>query len=482
MKFVTKKDWGIVFRTLGEILLVMGPVLLIPGVVALFYDIDYMIIFMAPGLLCSLVGYGLSTSFHSKLKMSTKHAMLASALVWLIIPLFGTIPFLDSGFNFLDAYFESISGFTTTGMTIMQNIESYPEPLLLFRSFMQWIGGVGIVVLFLLILMRPGAGGYLYKSETRSQRIKPSMRGTAIEIWKIYAFYTIACAVILYLVGMPLFDAVNHSMTTIATGGFSTHDASIGAFNSLPLVKPIIIIFMIIGATSFFIHFRILDGNFKAILRSEEFKFMIIIMLIAALLITARLAITENLHESIQDAPDILFQVVSIMTPTGYTTIGVTEWDSFTKIILLILMVMGGCYGSTTGGLKILRILILWKCLWRTIKKSLLPEAAVVPVDVMNKPLKNEEIAYVTGLTIAYVILVISGALVFAALDYEPLESISVSVSAVSNVGPTFLPDDVWFGIGSIEKITLIVLIYAGRLEIFPILVLITALIKRKSI
>ena len=151
MRFVTKKDWEIVFRTLGEILLVMGPVLLIPGVIALFYSPGYMIIFMAPGLLCSLVGYGLETKFRSNFKMATKHAMLASALVWLFIPLFSTIPFLAHEFSFLDSYFESISGFTTAGMTIMKNIESYPEPLLLFRSFMQWIGGVGIIVLFLLI-------------------------------------------------------------------------------------------------------------------------------------------------------------------------------------------------------------------------------------------------------------------------------------------------------------------------------------------
>jgi len=482
MRFVTKKDWEIVFRTLGEILLVMGPVLLIPGIVAVFYNINNIFIFMAPGLLCSLVGYGLETKFHSNFKMNTKHAMLASALVWLIVPLFGSIPFLANDFSFLDSYFESISGFTTAGMTIMKNIESYPEPLLLFRSFMQWIGGVGIIVLFLLILMRPGAGGHLYKSETRSERIKPSMRGTAIEIWKIYGFYTIACAILLYLVGMPLFDAVNHSMTTIATGGFSTKDASIAAFSDIALVKPIIIIFMIIGATSFFIHFRILDGDFKSILRSEEFKFMISIMVVASLLITLRISLTEDFSLGIEELDNIIFQVVSVMTPTGYTTIGITEWDSFTKIILLILMVMGGCYGSTTGGLKIIRILILWKSMWRTIKKSLLPEAAVVPVKVMGKPLKDEEIAFVTGLTVAYALLVISGALIFAALGYQPLESISVSVSAVSNVGPTFLSDEAWFGIGAVEKITLIILIYAGRLEIFPILVLITTLIKRKRI
>ncbi len=480
MKFVTQRDWEVVFRTLGEILLVMGPVLLLPGIVALFYDINYIVIFMAPGLLCSLIGHGLTSKFHSKLPMTTKHAMLASAIVWLIIPLFGTIPFLAHEFSFLDAYFESISGFTTAGMTIMKGIDTYPEPLLLFRSFMQWIGGVGIIVLFLLISLRSGAGSHLYQSETRTQRIKPSMRGTAIEIWKIYGFYTICCAILLYLVGMTPFDAVNHSMTTIATGGFSTHDESIGYFAGNFLVKLIIIIFMIIGATSFFIHFRILDGDFKEILRSEEFKFMILIMLLATLLITARFVISDNFYGSINTAGDILFQVVSIMTPTGFTTIGISEWDSFTKIILLILMVMGGCYGSTTGGLKIVRILILWKSMWKTIKKFLLPEAAVVPVKVMGAPLKDEEITFVTGLTVAYFILVILGALVFAALDYEPLESIGVCVSAVSNVGPTFFTEDAWFNIGAIEKITLIILIYAGRLEIFPILVLITAIFQRR--
>lgn len=482
MKFVTNKDWGITLKTVGDILLVMGPVLLIPGVASIFYDINRAVFFITPGLLCSLFGFGLRKKFRSESIMHTKHAMLAAALVWIIIPLFGTIPFIANGFSFLDSYFESISGFTTTGMTLMQNIESYPEPLLLFRSFMQWIGGVGIIVLFLLILTRPGAGSYLYQSETRSDRIKPSTKGTAIEIWKIYGFYTLACLIFLLIAGMPLFDAVNHSMATISTGGISTKDASAGAFNDLVFVKPVMILFMLIGSISFFIHFRVLDGNFKTIIRSEEFRFMIGLILIATILITARISLEENLSGGLSGIEDILFQVVAMITSTGFTTIDVTTWDSFTQIIILILMIMGGCYGSTTGGLKMLRVLILWKTMWKRIKKSLMPEAAVVPVTVMGKPLRDEDISFVTGLAVAYFLLVILGALVFAALDYTPLESMSASVSAVSNVGPTFIPNDEWFNIGSIEKITLIILIYAGRLEIFPMLVLVTVLIKRGNI
>ena len=369
MKFVTKKDWGITLSTVGDILLVMGPVLLIPGLASMFYEVSYAIFFIAPGLLCSLFGYGLRKKFRSESIMHTKHTMLAAALVWIIIPFLGTIPFIANGFSFIDSYFESISGFTTTGMTLMQNIESYPEPLLLFRSFMQWIGGVGIIVLFLLILTRPGASGYLYHSETRSDRIKPSMRGTAVEIWKIYGFYTFACVIFLLIAGMPLFEAINHSMTTIATGGLSTKDASIGAYNDLVFVKPVIILFMIIGAISFFIHFRILDGDFKAIVRSEEFKFMIGIGVVATLLITARISLEENLSGGIGEMRDILFQVFAMITSTGFTTMDITTWDPFTQIILLILMVMGGCYGSTTGGLKMLWVLILWKTLWKRIKK-----------------------------------------------------------------------------------------------------------------
>jgi trk system potassium uptake protein TrkH len=308
------------------------------------------------------------------------------------------------------------------------------------------------------------------------------MRGTAVEIWKIYGFYTFACVIFLLIAGMPFFEAVNHSMTTIATGGLSTKDASIGAYNDLVFVKPVIILFMIIGAISFFIHFRILDGDFKAIVRSEEFKFMIGIGVVATLLITARISLEENLSGGIGEMGDILFQVFAMITSTGFTTMDITTWDPFTQIILLILMVMGGCYGSTTGGLKMLRVLILWKTMWNRIKKSLMPEAAIVPATLMGKPLRDQDIAFVTGLSVAYFLLVISGALVFAALDYSPLESVSASVSAVSNMGPTFIPGDEWFGMGVIEKITLIILIYAGRLEIFPMLVLITVLIKKGNV
>jgi trk system potassium uptake protein TrkH len=197
---------------------------------------------------------------------------------------------------------------------------------------------------------------------------------------------------------------------------------------------------------------------------------------------TVDITIWDSFKQIIILLENAAFQVFAMITSTGFTTMDITTWDPFTQIILLILMVMGGCYGSTTGGLKMLRVLILWKSMWKRIKKSLMPEAAVVDVKLMGKPLRDEDIALVTGLSVAYFLLVISGALVFAALDYSPLESFSASVSAVSNMGPTFIPGDEWFGMGGIEKITLIILIYAGRLEIFPMLMLITVLINRGRI
>jgi len=508
MKYLNSRDFGIIIKTMGDMLSFMSLILFIPAFVAFYYFIVgkvnffELLMYFVPGVLSYIVGYffreyeytnkkdGIKIKVSKdesilRSKIAPKHALLTSALLWLLLPLFGTVPFLLYGFSPLDAYFESAAGFTTTGMSLITHIESYPEPLLFFRSFMEWLGGVGVIVLFLILLMRPGTAiSKLYSSEARGERIKPSIRGTAVEIWKIYAFLTLICIVILYLVGMTPFDAINHGMTTVSTGGLSTHDESIAYFNNYPgssplLIKITLIIFMIIGATSFLVHFKILGGDLGSLIRNPEFKFMIAAIIISTALVWGTLNFVTP-GSIIDSSGDILFQMVAMITGTGYTSVGdMHHWDAIIKVVVLIFMIMGGCYGSTTGGLKIIRMLIMLKIVWRTIKKSLMPESSVVPVSIMGKPVTDDEVSYVASLIMVYLMLSIAAIAVFTTMGYDELESTSLAVSALSNVGPTFLAPDQWFGIGEIEKIVLIFLMYAGRLEIFPVLVLITTIIKR---
>ncbi|ODS42278.1 MAG: hypothetical protein MSIBF_02795 [Candidatus Altiarchaeales archaeon IMC4] len=496
MPMMRKDDWSLVIKTTGEVLMVMGIVLLVPGIIAAVYgftsetgksEIIHAIVFLSPGLLCLLAGYFMKKRFDIKHPLETKHAFITSALVWLVIPLFGTVPFLAEeslGFSPLDCYFESISGFTTIGMTFIDDLDNTYKPLLFYRSFMQWIGGVGIIVLFLMAFTRSGTAlSHLYKSEARADRIKPSMTGTAIEIWKIYGFYTIACALLLFIAGIPFFEAENHAMTAVSTGGFSTHGASMATFNGNPFVMPVIMFFMVIGSLSFFLHFRILGGEFSAILKSEEFRFLTLVILAATALVCADLALTSgSLPMALHDG---VFQVIATVTTTGYTITDISQWSAFSKTILIALMVIGGGYGSTSGGIKALRALILIKVTWQSLRRFSLPKSAVVPVKIMGRSLTEEDIKFTMGLTTMYVVLMLAGVLVFVTLDYggtniSGLDALSISVSSLSNVGPTFLPDDVWFAMPGAGKIMTIILLYAGRLEIFPVFVMLAALLGRR--
>ena len=452
------------------------------------YILSSSFIFLVPAGICFFVGLAFKRIFVSESRkvMGTKHAMISVALGWLIITLICSLPFYLSGtLNLVDSFFESMSGFTTTGMTMIKDIESCSRALLFYRSLTQWIGGVGIIILALSVLTRPGTVAMkVYASELGDLKIKPRMKSTIRETWKIYVFYTIMCAIWLCIAGMGPFDAINHSLTTLPTGGFSTHSDSIAFYNS-PLIESILVMFMFISSISFILHFELFRGNFKDLFKNIEFRYMLVILLISISFMLLEVGPTpSNLRASI-------FQLVSIMTTTGFTVTDIGTCTYLSKTVLFILMLTGGFYASTASGMKLFRIAATIQIVVYNIKKIILPRSAVIKLKIGDKDLDNSEIISLTAFLCLYFLASLIGAMIFMALGYEAYDSTSVSISAISNVGPCYIPtylDDsgttipnpAWFDMPDIGKITLIALMWIGRLEIFPVLILLSLIFMKK--
>lgn len=480
------EDFGIALRDLSGIMRITSFVLLLPVPVTLyfaeflepFYLLKKISVFAIPAAISYILYLVLEKKFRSDFKTKTKHAMLTVALAWLIIAIIGSLPYiLSNTLDPLNSFFESMSGWTTTGMTMLRDIENTERGILFYRSLTQWVGGVGIIALALVVFMRKGTVAIqYYASEVGSLKLKPSIKSTVIETWKIYGIYTLACMILLYLAGMTPFDAINHSLTTLPTGGFSTHSESIAYFHS-PLIEFTLIIFMLIGGLSFILHFRIFEGKSSYLLKNIESKNMLIIIFIATVICFYGLYDT-----GVSGIGTSLFQVVSIMTTTGFGTSDVGQWVPLSKTVLLILMVIGSCYGSTGGGMKVLRVVVVMKSVFYAIKKSMLPRTAVVRLKIDDKPLGYDEISHVMAFFTSYLLLLVMGTGVFTALNYGGYDSLSLSASAMANIGQTYVTGDAWFSIPAIGKLTLIFLMWIGRLEIFPVLVLFNSMIaKRRS-
>ncbi len=490
MLAIHTEDIKIASRDLGEICRIASFVFLIPILVTLYYtksyDLFFLVkrisVFVIPALILYLLYLGFK-KVRLDVPSKTKHMMITVSIAWLIVALIGAFPYALSGtLGPLDSFFESMSGLTTTGMTMIQ----FPEELLdgkrdvlFYRSLTQWIGGVGIIVLAMIVFLRKGTAAIeYYSSEVGGLKIKPSIKSTIIETWKIYGLYTLACFILLFLGGMTIFDAVNHSLTTLPTGGFSTHSESIGYFHD-PVIELIIIIFMLVGGTSFILHFRAFEGKPSHLFRNIEFRYMIMLLVVGFVICSYELYISDP---GLGDFQISLFQTVSIMTTTGFGTADIGEWAFLSKTILLILMLIGGSYGSTGSGIKVLRAVAILKTIVHSIKKAILPKTAVVRLKLGDKSIHYDEIIYVISFLAAYLIITLIGILVFTALGYGGYESVSVSLSAISNVGPTYLSSDAWFSIPDIGKIILILLMWIGRLEVFPVLILLASIVyKRKS-
>jgi len=396
---------------------------------------------------------------------------------WVLAGLVATLPYLLTGAipHFTDAYFECISGFTTTGSSIFSAVEGLPRGVLFWRSLTQWLGGMGIIVLSIAILPFLGIGGMqLYKAETPSpvvDKLTPRISDTAKVLWKVYVLLTLVQIALLRFGGMPLFDAVCHAFTTMPTGGFSTKNASIAAYHSL-YIEVVVTVFMVLAGMNFALHYKLLRGDFRTVRQDPEIKVYLLIFAVLALLVAADLY-----GRTYPSAPDSLryasFQVASILTTTGYVTADYERWPVFSQIVLLLCMFLGSMAGSTGGGIKTLRLLLLVKHAYLEIVRVIHPHAMTV-VKLGKTPVSQGVLRSVWGFFILFIGIFVLAVLVMSALGADFMTAVSSVATCLGNVGPGLGmvgPMDHFGLLPAAAKWLLIACMLLGRLEIYTVLV-----------
>ncbi|MDH5609812.1 MAG: TrkH family potassium uptake protein, partial [Cyclobacteriaceae bacterium] len=406
---------------------------------------------------------------------------------WLIMSLFGSIPYMLSGSipDISNAFFETISGYSTTGATILTDIEAVPKGILFWRSLTQWIGGMGIIVLTVAILPILGIGGMqLFVAEAPGispDKLQPRIKETAKRLWLIYLGLTVAEIILLWVGGMTFFDAVNHGLTTMATGGFSTKNASIAYYTS-PFIQYVIIVFMFLAGTNFTITYYVMKGKFLKVLSNEEFKAYSLMTLALSVFVGVCVYFLGN--ESFEKSfRDVLFQFVSIITTTGYITYDYSTWAQFIIVIIFILMFIGASAGSTAGGVKIVRHLILFKNSILELKRQIHP-SAVIPVRFNSKAVSREITFNILAFIMIYISIFALGSVIISILGADLLTSIGAVATCLGNIGPGLGkvgPVDNFAHLPAASKWVLSFLMLLGRLELFTVLILFTPYFWRKT-
>lgn len=497
MPLLDSGDLKIACRDLTGIFRIAFYVMLIPIAFTLYYTpdksalvlLEKTLAFIIPSLVFITLHRVFKICFTTKRQTQTKQALISVSLAWLLVALVGSLPFMIRGtLEPVDSFFESMSGWATTGMTMIEYPESLiggNEDILFYRSLTHIVGGVGIIALALMVLIHSGTAAMAYyASEVGSQKIKPGIKSTVIETWKIYLLYALAGVVLFYLAGMNPFDALNHSFAAIATGGFSTHSDGIAYYNSF-WIEAVAIVLMIMGSVSFLVHYRFFVGDYKYFFKNIETKYMFTLIAISAAVMTVFFIFSSNIvgvdNSSFFDIiRKSVFQVVSAITCTGFSTVNAGEWPHFAQTILMVLMYTGGFYGSTAGGIKLLRLALVVKAIHYTLMKMSLPKSAIVSLKVSEKTIDNQEILYVLGLSMVYLMVAIVGASILMAIGYDGFDSMSVSLSAMGNVGIVYITGSPWYDMPAVGKLTITFLMWIGRLEIFPILLIIEPFLRRR--
>lgn len=409
--------------------------------------------------------------------ISKKEAYLIVSFSWLTISLFGSLPFYLSGYfeSFTDSFFETMSGFTTTGASILNDIESIPHGLLFWRSMTHWIGGMGIIVLSLAILPLLGIGGMqLFSAESpgpTADKIHPKVKEMAKRLWGLYVILTVAEIILLMLGQMSFFDAICHAFATMATGGFSTQNTSVAAYS--PYIQYIIIIFMILAGTNFSMHYFMLKRKFSKVKSNEEYQLYIGLIVVVTLIITGGLILKMNMGWE-QAFRDSLFQVVSIITTTGFVTADYLLWPSGLWFLLFILFFVGGSAGSTGGGVKVVRILILIKNSLLEFRRLLHPHA-ILPVRLNHRPVTQNIVFLVSSFFLFYITTFVVGVVFMTAIGLDFISAVGASASALGNIGPalgSLGPVENYAHIPAFGKWVLSFLMLLGRLELFTVLII----------
>lgn len=468
-----------VIKLLGFILLMLGVSMLLSVVVALIYGEGDARGIAYSSVITMIVGGLFTLAQRQKIDLNLRDGFAVVTFGWLSISAAGSLPFLLTGTipSVTNAFFESASGFTTTGASILTNIESLPHGVLFWRSFTHWVGGMGIIVFSIAILPLLGVGGMqMFKAESpgpTADKLTPRIRNTAEILWGVYLLFTVAEIALLHLGGMGLFDSACHAFGTLATGGFSTKNTSIAFYNSA-YIHWVIIIFMFIAGVSFNLHFHALRGHPKKYLESPEFKFFAKIILGAVALVTVlRLLSGDPFEKSLREAA---FQVVSIATTTGYATADFEGWQLLAQALLVMLMFMGGMAGSTGGGMKAVRVQLLLKQARVELHKLIHPQT-LYPIRQGDRVVQESIIWNVLAFALLYAMLLGTGVLAMTALNIDLVTSFSSVVACLSNIGPglgNVGPAENYAGIPTAGKWVLVFMMIVGRLEIYTMLVLLT--------
>lgn len=466
-------------RILGALLLFLAIALLVPVPFSWFYGDGAASSFILSAVISAGCGGLLFSTFRSETDLSVREGFAVVTFGWTLFALFGALPFVFSGAipSYLNAFFETMSGFTTTGSTILTNIEAMPPSLLLWRSLTQWIGGMGIIVLSLAILPMLGVGGMqLFKAEVpgpTADRLKPRIQDTAKLLWGVYVLLTGAEVLLLMSGGMSFFDGINHAFTTMATGGFSTRNASVAAYGSA-YIDWVITFFMFLAGVNFSLHYLALRGRIGDFIRNEEFLFYTGLLMVGTSLITLL-----NMGSTYPDFLDNLrfsaFQVVSIMTTTGFGTADYELWPVLCVYLLVFLMFIGGCAGSTGGGMKVARILLIFKHAQVQVFRLIHPRAVRL-VKLGDRPVDKEVMQSILGFFALYMGVFVAASFIMAGIGMD-LPSAGASVIAtLSNIGPglgSIGPTDNFAHVPAIGKLVLAFCMLLGRLELFTVLVLV---------
>ncbi|QPB78262.1 Trk system potassium transporter TrkH [Proteus sp. GOKU] len=470
-------------RIVGLLVILFSVTMIIPGIVALIYRDGAGRAFSQTFIVALIIGLMLwIPNRHKKSELKPKEGFLIVVLFWTVLGSVGALPFIFSEqphLSITDAFFESFSGLTTTGATTLVGLDSLPKAILFYRQMLQWLGGMGIIVLAVAILPLLGVGGMqLYRAEMpgplKDNKMRPRIAETAKALWLIYVLLTIICALALWIAGMDVFDAISHSFSTIAIGGFSTHDASIGYFNS-PTINIIIGVFLLISGCNFGLHFAVLTGRSLNIYwRDPEFRMFISIQLGLVIICSGILWLYSVYDTGWITVNQAFFQVVSMATTAGFATDSFAQWPAFLPLLLLCSAFIGGCAGSTGGGLKVIRILLLFLQGNRELKRLVHPNA-VYTIKLGHRALPERIIEAVWGFFSAYALVFIISLMLLIATGVDEFSAFSAIATTLNNLGPGLgIVADNFTTMNPAAKWILVVTMLFGRLEVFTLLVLFT--------
>ncbi len=480
MPNLTNINFKLVIKFIGILLMILPVFIMLSAAWSIYYGEHAITKAM---LLSSAITFGAGLIFyfsarkHDHKNIGKKEGYVIVTFAWVFISVFGAFPFYLSGAipSYTDAFFETISGFTTTGATILDDIESVSKGLLFWRSLTQWLGGMGIIVLTLAILPILGVGGMqLFIAEapgTTPNRLHPRIAETAKRLWGIYVIFTLILALLLKLGGLSIFESLCHAFTTLSTGGFSTKNESVAAFS--PYIQYVIILFMIIAGVNFSLHYFLLKGKFSKVFNNEELRFYLFMIFLfsVAFAVAVFLLHQSNYEESFRYGA---FQVVSIITTTGFVNYNYLEWREFLWVGLFLLMFAGGCIGSTAGGIKMIRHLTLIKNTILEFKRLLHP-MAVIPVKLNGKAIPKEIIHNFLAFFLIYVLIFALGSVVMTIMGLDFISAVGAVAATIGNVGPAIGsvgPADSYAHVPVAGKWLLSFLMLLGRLELFTVLLL----------